>query len=148
MVFLPSFALLTGVLFFHASQFPADSPQSFLFAWFQAVHLFHNLLRVPWEYLAYEPAAIWRQMDHDLSLVVLLSLAANPPVLFKVGHNERNVPATTEELFGQGLLAHRSQVEQCFQDPKLARRQSFGFKLKAHPRHQGIRCARQIDEGI
>ena len=57
-------------------------------------------------------------------------------------------PPLRSSFSANSFLAHWSQVQQRLQDSKLSRRQSFGFKLKAHSRHQRIRSASQIDERV
>ena len=92
--------------------------------------------------------ALRRQVDHQLSAVILLPFALHPSVLFKIVHHQRNISAASQKLLPEGVLAHWPEVQQCFEHSKLPQGQAAELELSAHSSKQGISSSRQIDVRI
>lgn len=103
---------------------------------------------VIWKHTFDQAASLLSQVDHDHAPIILLALTAHPAVLFEIVHNQGNVPATAQELLGDGVLAHGSEVEQGFEDAKLTHGQPLRFKLQANSAGHGIAGADQVDESV
>lgn len=145
---LPNLETTDKALGVAGSYFSAKDAELRLFAQSQRCHLGRDESRVSREYLFDASAAAGRQVDEDRAAVSSLALAADEAALFEVIDQHGDVGAAAKELFGEGALVHRAEVQDRFEDAELADGQMVLLELARFAGLDRVRGANEIDVSV